>query len=582
MSMDQKLELPLRLALETTQEERRMTENLDFGYQKEDRSWELIVKYHGNLERLKEMGIAVEYLLAGYAILTVPERWVERIGEFPEIEYIEKPKRYYESQVGPTTDSCIAQVVGREPFLSGRGVLVAILDSGIAYERADFRKADGTTRILALWDQTLGVEYSREEIDGMLRQANDIEQIDRARSRENEPGGFRRLPGFDVSGHGTAVAGIAAGRSIDYTGVATESDLLIVKLGQQNSNGFWGTTQIMRGVTYAIRKALEWGMPLVINLSFGNCYGPHNGTSLLERFLDEAAGIGKCVICVGSGNEGNSDGHVEGNVWQDTTVELAVGEYQRTLNVQLWKHYADVYRVKFGSPNGQSQIFATDINRGKYTFLLDRTRILLYVGEPSPYSVMQEIYLEMIPENATEAYITSGVWTFEFEPVRVVTGQYSFYLPSSSVRNMGTGFFRPTPQATLTSPSTASRVITVGAYDPVFDSYADFSGRGDNHGNDLGFGTGIFKPDLVAPGVNILAPFKESGYEGMTGTSFATPIVSGSAALFMEWGIVRGNDPYLYGEKMKAYLQAGAKPLRGITDYPDARVGWGKLCVGSI
>lgn len=573
--MDQKFDVPLSLALETSVEEREKTENLNFGYVEEGRFWELIVKYNGDLERVREIGIQVEYLIAGYAIVTAPEQMVEQLGRFPEIEYIEKPKRYYESQIGPATDSCIAQVVGREPFLSGRGVLVAILDSGIAYEREEFRNPDGTTRIRSLWDQTLGVEYSRAEIDRILREENAKEVMDPQSDMESQNGGLRRIPGLDVSGHGTAVAGIAVGRSGSYTGVATGSELLIVKLGRQEENGFPGTTQIMRGVAYSIEKALEWGMPLVINLSFGNCYGSHNGSSLLERFLDEAAGIGRTVIVVGSGNEGNSDGHFAGNVLRDPVVELAVGEYQRSLSVQIWNHYADQYRITLQAPNGQRQVLATNINSGKYSFLMDRTQILLYRGEPSPYSVYQEIYLEMIPYG--DDWITAGVWKFLLEPIRIVTGAYSMYLPSSLVRNVGTGFFYATLEGTLTIPSTAERVITVGAYDSYFDSYADFSGRGGDP-----FGTGApenGKPDLVAPGVHILAPYKETGYGGMTGTSFAAPIVSGSVALLMEWGIVNGNDPYLYGEKMKAYLQAGARPLRGIETYPDRRVGFGKLCV---
>ena len=162
-----------------------------------------------------------------------------------------------------------------------------------------------------------------------------------------------------------------------------------------------------------------------------------------------------------------------------------------------------------------------------------------------------------------------------------MTGRYYFYLPSAAVRSTGTGFPRPTPELTQTIPSTASKVITVGAYDSTFDAYADFSGRGlEIPDRTVGVVTGgIIKPDLVAPGVAVTAPDVYGGFSPVTGTSFATPIVTGSAALLMEWGIVRGNDPFLYGEKVKAYLRRGAQPLRGIEQYPNAKVGFGKLCV---
>lgn len=575
--MDQKLENILNLALETPEEEREQTESLNVGYSAESRSWELIVKYHGSLDRLREQNIVVEELIAGYAILTVPETLVDAVSESPEIEYVEKPKRFYYQQTDPDSASCFPPVTRRTPFLNGRGVLLAVLDSGITWDLEVFRKADGSTRIRYLWDQTIpgnppegfsmGTEYTEEEINAALN----MSVLER----------YRLIPSRDLTGHGTAVAGITAGRSADglYTGAAPEAELIVVKLGLPREEGFPRTTEIMRGVTYALRKAGQLNMPLVINLSFGNSYGSHDGSSLLERFLDNASEIGRTVICVGSGNEGAARGHFAGNITRDSRVELAVGNYERSLNIQLWKNYSDVFRIRLQSPGGEEAELSTNIQGGKYTLGLERTRILVYLGEPLPYAVAQEIYLDMIPAEGT--YINAGIWTIRLEPVVTVTGQYYLYLPAGSGMGDSTGFYRSTPQVTLTVPSTATKVITVGAYDPVYDTYADFSGRGyADSSRTIGVAAaGLTKPDLVAPGVNIQAPDVYGGFTPVTGTSFATPIVSGAAALLMEWGIVRGNDPFLYGEKVKAYLRKGASPLRGETEYPNDRVGYGKLCV---
>ena len=166
----------------------------------------------------------------------------------------------------------------------------------------------------------------------------------------------------------------------------------------------------------------------------------------------------------------------------------------------------------------------------------------------------------------------SGVWRIELRPGKIVSGRYDLWLPSESTLNQGTAFLFPTDNTTLTIPSTASRVITVGAYDALTFSYADFSGRGSDE-------YGRIKPDLVAPGVDVTTVAAGGGYATFSGTSFATPFVTGSAALLMEWGIVRENDPYLYGEKVKAYLRRGAKPLPGFTQYPNPLVGYGALCV---
>ncbi|MBE5875183.1 MAG: peptidase S8, partial [Lachnospiraceae bacterium] len=396
--MNPKLEVLLNLALETPQEEREQTDTLNIGFNSQNRTWELIVKYNGSLDALESLGVEIEYLIAGYAILTVPQQLVELVSKLPEIEYVEKPKRYFYSQIGPTEDSCIVQVTSREPFLNGQGVLLAILDSGIDYRRKDFRDTNGDTRIRYLWDQTLRATDGQRAPEGFrIGVEFTAEQINRALVAEDDGQRYELVPSMDVSGHGTAVAGIAAAStSASYGGVATGAELLIVKLGIPDTDGFPRTTEIMRGVTYALRKAAELGMPLVINLSFGNNYGSHDGSSLLERFLDNAAEIGRTVICVGAGNEGNSAGHFVGNVANERSVELAVAEYEQTLSVQFWKNYSDVYRLTLRSPSGQEAQLSTAIEGGKYTLDLEQTRILVYLGEPSPYAVAQEIYLDMI------------------------------------------------------------------------------------------------------------------------------------------------------------------------------------------
>lgn len=154
----------------------------------------------------------------------------------------------------------------------------------------------------------------------------------------------------------------------------------------------------------------------------------------------------------------------------------------------------------------------------------------------------------------------------------MVNGSFDLWLPVTSSTNPTTGFLLPVESTTLTIPSTASRAISVGAYDSNLNRLAPFSGRGYTR-------TNAIKPDLVAPGVYINSTLVGGGYGSFTGTSFATPFVTGSAALLMQWGIIDGNDPYLYGEKVKAYLIKGAKPIAGIQEYPDARAGWGALCV---
>lgn len=199
-----------------------------------------------------------------------------------------------------------------------------------------------------------------------------------------------------------------------------------------------------------------------------------------------------------------------------------------------------------------------------------RTEVLLYYGEPRPYSVNQEIYFDLIP---LDTYIDAGIWELTLIPRKIVTGRYDLWLPGQSALSGGTGFLKPTADNTITVPATAAKVISVGAYDAVFDSYAAFSGRG------AGTVMSGIKPDLVAPGVDIISCAPGGGYTAKSGTSMAAPFVAGAAALLMEWGIRLGNDPYLYGEKAKACLRRGTRKLPGFSEYPNDCVGYGALCV---
>ena len=589
--MNQKMENVLALALQTPEPVREKSLNLNVGFTEETRTWELIVKYNGDLrEAVSELPVTAEELIAGYGLLTVPENLVDTVSRLPQIEYVEKPKRLFFSMADGKEVSCVLPVTKRQPFLSGKGILLAVIDSGIDYTNRNFRKTDGSTRILSLWDQTVspdaekgffppegfqtGTEFTREQINAALREADPLRQ-------------YELVPSRDSSGHGTAVAGIAAGAAVNvtggtadnnYEGVAPESELLIVKLGAPRENSFPRTTEMMRAVTYVVRKAQSLNRPVAINLSFGNTYGAHDGSSLLERFLDNAAEIGRTVICVGSGNEGASAGHREGSVKTGETVatELSVGAFETAFSVQLWKTYTDVFRITLRSPGGQEFSFSTE-KGGEITWKAERTSVIIYVGEPSPYAVEQEIYFDFIPENL---YISPGIWSFLIGTQEKESSFY-FYLPSQAARNQNTRFFEPNPHLTLTIPSTASKVITVGAYDSTYDAYADFSGRGYRYAErDIGLlAAGAAKPDLAAPGVNITAPDIYGGYRSFTGTSFATPFVTGAASLLMEWGIVQGNDAFLYGEKVKAYLRRGTRKIRGEEFYPNDRVGYGALCV---
>lgn len=555
---DQKIENQLNLALDATEEEREKSITLETGYDPRERTWEVIVKYSGNLQRIASEAVQVTELMNEYAILVVPESLIGQLAQIPEIEYIEKPKRLYFSRAAGKRASCMTTVQRPPLNLAGRGVLVAVLDSGADYRHPEFRKPDGTTRIRALWDQTvqgrspagyhLGTEYTEEQLNEALSRPDEVPVS------------------MDISGHGTGVLAIAGGNQ----GVAYESELIVVRLGAPKAEGFPRTTELMLGLDYVIRKALEFRMPVAVNISFGNTYGSHTGQSLLETFMNDISNLWKSVICVGSGNEGAAAGHTEGKLLagEIQNVEFVVASYELSISLQIWKNYVDSFDIFLVHPNGT--IIGPFYERpSTQRYRAGNTELLVYYGEPGPYSIEQEIYVEFIPSGD---YIDSGIWNVRLVPRRIVDGIYRMWLPSYAAIGSATRFLRPTESNTLTIPSTASQVITVGAYNTATDAYADFSGRGAE-------GVRLLKPTLVAPGVDIETAAPDNQYVSQTGTSFATPFVTGAAALLMQYGITDGNDPFLYGEKVKAYLQRGAQPLPAFRDYPNPVVGYGKLCV---
>ena len=454
--------------------------------------------------------------------------------------------------------------------LYGEGVFVAIIDSGIDYAHRDFRNKDGSSRIYSLWDQTVegnppkgfivGTEYTRIQINEALQYSEYEKRQSIVRS-------------VDISGHGTHVAGIACGNGTEsggvYRGVASKSELIVVKIGDSIGDAYPLTTRLMEALEYVTRIAIKERKPVAINLSFGNNYGDHKGNSLLELYINETALAWKNNICVGTGNEGNKGIHA-GGVIKDSIVtkELIIGKNEKYVSMQLWKNLNDNINISLIAPNGIRYV----INEEKLVDIIEMETyyIYIYYGNATPLNINQEINIIIYGKNDD---LEESEWVIELTPQNIINGRYDIWLGSDRVLSDDTKFLASDVNNTLTIPSTAYRVITVGAYNGNNDTYASFSGRGPIDYNIIG------KPDIVAPGVDIISTRSGGGYESRTGTSMATPLVTGSVALMLEWGIIRGNDDAFYGEKIKAYLIKGARQIGGFEVYPNASVGYGALCL---
>lgn len=488
---------------------------------------------------------------------------------YDAIDYVELPKALSYSLTQELDSTCISIVHEQNLYnLTGKGTIVAIIDSGINFTHKDFINDDNTSRILYLWDQSIdsnspknfsiGTEYDNKKINEAL----------------NSDDPFNIIPQVDTLGHGTAVAGAAAGngrasKGVEQ-GVAPEAALIVVKLKPQSDNSVL-STQIMRALKYVIDKAEALNMPIAINISYGTNNGSHDGGSLFETYLDSISSKWKSVIVIASGNEGAAGHHFSGKMQPNDVMDVTFNVASNIDNfyLTLWKNFVDTFSFQIIAPNGKSSSILDYTNRFS-KFNTSGVTIYGGYGETNHYNQNQEIYFSFIK---TGKYIPSGIWILRIRSYDVIDGRFNIWLPTVEEVTNKTAFTNPNNLFTITLPATAQKIIAVGGYDSKLIGLAPFSGRGK-------FDPYNIKPDLVAPAVNVLTTSLNGGYDTFSGTSIAAPFVSGAAALIMQWGIVNKNDPFLYGEKVKSFLKKGAnRDVPAV--FPNPSLGYGILCVRS-
>lgn len=468
-------------------------------------------------------------------------------------------------------DAGILQVQ-REPLsLTGRGVIIGFIDTGIRYTQELFRESTGATRILAIWDQTItegeppegflfGTEYSREQINEALR--------------SDEP--RRIVPSWDTNGHGTAMAGAAAGSSLDggrsFTGAAPDADLVVVKLREakqylreyyflpENVTAY-AETDIILAVKYLEQYAVALERPVIICFGIGTSYGSHTGNSVLDRYLDTVASRRSRVVVACGGNEGAAAHHFQGlSDAPATDVELRVGENEKGFLLELWAEGPGRYNLSLRTPGGESisNITGRSGRTEEYQFIFDRTVVTvnsILVEEASGRRLLLFRFSEP----------TAGVWTFTVESEALISGGiYHMWLPITEFLHSETYFLRPEPEVTLTAPSMAQGTITVNAYDDANGAFYEKSGRGFTADRRM-------KPDFTAPGVNI-----PTSLGRRTGSSLASAITAGAAAQMMQWAVVERHYPLATGRELKYYLSLGAVRENDIR-YPSREWGLGRI-----
>lgn len=517
--------------------------------------YEVIVKYNGDILKLEnELGVSVEILSPIYAIITSddPTKF-DNLLNYREIEYIEKPF-ILETQDTNSFSSTGITNFKNTSGLTGKGTILGLIDSGIDYTLPVFKDSNGKSKILYYWDQGINGNPPEGFKEGTLYTNEDI---------NNAINGQLQIPISTGATHGTHVAGICAQ-------IANEASMIVVKVGRRNVDYYSRSTEFMRAIKFILDKSLELNMPVSINMSYGSNEGSHRGQSLFEQYIDDMCLFWKNNIVVAAGNNRSKGGHKQIQLTNQTEeVELTIGENETIININIWPNFADDFNVYLVNPSNQ-RTQSISLTSGEIRNSIGSTRIKGYFYPIAPYSLERRVTFQL----TTSTTITPGIWKIVFVPVNIVNGTINIYLPTSEGLSRDTQFLTPTTELTVTVPGTSKRVITVGSYNARTDVISIFSGEGDED-------FCVFKPDILAPGQDIISYLPGGTQGALTGTSMATPHITGVCSLFHQWGIVNKNDEFLYSAKLKALLLKSARRNNNTT-YPNNRSGYGFLNLSTL
>jgi len=345
----------------------------------------------------------------------------------------------------------------------------------------------------------------------------------------------------------------------------------MVKTTRAGFANFALSTQIMRGIKFLIDKASELNKPLVINISLSTNDRAHNGTSLLEQYIETITKLERVVIVIAAGNEGDAGHHAGGYLSEAIEIPVGVSAGEPTLILQLYKTLLVELSIIVTNPSGQKTA-EIQLTEGYTEFNIGEDRCIIYNSGPKPFDIQGEIIISLIPSGES---LPGGEWKITLMTQNKYAGTFDMWLPITETLNPKTRFLIPDVYNTLGIPATVQGVISVGSYNYMTNAYSSFSGRGKL------FDRAFIKPDLAAPGEGIISAVPGGGFDAKSGTSMAAPHAAGICALLLEWGIIKGNDPFLYGDRMKYYLLKTCERERAEIIYPDPAWGYGIICANA-
>jgi subtilisin family serine protease len=542
---------------------------------------DLIIKYNGNpisLEQFKDYSVHI--MNDTYAVIYLPISMVtSKI--ITEFNYSALPHCYALTSAQSLEASGVTRLNRSTALqLRGKGVLIGMIDTGIDYTHPVFRYEDGSTKIMAIWDQTIDSEDQYPKLSYPVFYGTEFtaEQINQALQSDNP---FQLVPTNDEIGHGTMLAGIAAGsesESANFSGVVPDADFLVVKLKRAKKFFYdiyfipeiavaYQENDIIWALEYLIEIARNLKRPIAICIGLGSSMGPNDGSGPLNTTLSVGADFPGITAIVSAGNEGNSRRHFYSQIRQQedyVAVELNVGGNEEGFMMEVWGTPPMIYTLDILSPNGEyiSRIQENLVRNQEVTFIFEQTVIYIDYIMIETDTGKQVIVLRF--QNPTQ-----GLWRFQVYGRGDLPGEIHIWLPPADFISRDTYFINATSNNTITSPGDSVVPITVTAYNPITNNIYPEASRGYTV-------SGAIKPELAAPGVNILCPDLKHGFTTITGTGAAAAHAAGISAMLLEWSSVQGNFPRLDTVGIKKFLIRGARRSGNLT-YPNRDWGYGMI-----
>ena len=543
-----------------------------------------IVQYQGNIEDevLRQPGYYITMINNKYAIISANRELELNVTgpKFSSIVYAFTPDIFTLEDVSPVAASQASFLqLGLPLNLTGNGVNVAIIDSGIDYLNEEFIRENGETKIEYIWDQTIvSTENNKNSFDvpfGTLYNKNDIQEAINAFKEGKSSDQI--VPTKDIIGHGTNMAGIigAIGKNPNLKGVVPECNFVVVKLIESVAYKtlynvqypIFDIVSVFTALEFLYRYSLTSNTPIVIYFPLGSNLGSHKGNGALEQYMESISSNSGIAIVTGSGNEGASGTHTSGTLPQvneSRTIELYISPEQKFIVIDIWIDAPNIMSLAIISPSGEStDIIHAEINIIEtYSFVFENTSIRVNNYLPEEYTGDQLIRVRFFN-------LKEGIWKFRLTGDVILDGKFNAWIPQEGVTVGGTRFISSDPYGTIMNPATSDYLITAAAYDQNGNTILSYSGMAflDNY---------INKIDVAAGGVNALTVAPNNTTAIVNGTSVAAAVLAGACAMLFQWGIVEGNYPNIYSQTIKTYITRGAVQRSGDI-YPNPQWGYGIL-----